>query len=77
MTTESSAEYRGCRLAYRVEGSGPPVVLVQGVGVAGSGWAPQVQALRQRFACLTFDNRGMGASQPPRAEAAHPDVGVG
>jgi len=67
MTTGSAAEYLGCRLAYRVEGSGPPVVLVQGVGVAGSGWAPQVQALRQGFACLTFDNRGMGASQPPGA----------
>ncbi|MFL5539845.1 MAG: alpha/beta fold hydrolase [Longimicrobiaceae bacterium] len=67
MTTEASAEYLGCRLAYRVEGSGPPVVLVQGVGVAGSGWTPQVRALRQRFACLTFDNRGMGASQPPGA----------
>lgn len=67
MTTESSAEYRGCRLAYRVEGDGPPVVLVQGVGVAGSGWTPQVQALRARFRCLTFDNRGMGASQPAGA----------
>jgi pimeloyl-ACP methyl ester carboxylesterase len=67
MTTEASAEYLGCRLAYRVEGSGPPVVLVQGVGVAGSGWTPQVRALRQGFACLTFDNRGMGASQPPGA----------
>jgi pimeloyl-ACP methyl ester carboxylesterase len=40
------------------------VVLVQGVGVAGSGWMPQVNALRPEFQCLTFDNRGMGASQP-------------
>jgi len=40
------------------------VVLIQGVGVAGSGWTPQVDALRAEFTCLTFDNRGMGASQP-------------
>jgi pimeloyl-ACP methyl ester carboxylesterase len=64
VTVESTAEHRGCRLAFRVEGSGPPVVLVQGVGVAGSGWMPQVRGLRARFRCLTFDNRGMGASQP-------------
>ena len=61
---ESSAEHRGCRLAFQVDGSGPPVVLIQGVGVAGSGWTPQVDGLRARFRCLTFDNRGMGASQP-------------
>lgn len=64
MTLERSAGHHGCRFAYRVEGSGAPVVLVQGVGVAGSGWNPQVQALRGEFTCLTFDNRGMGGSQP-------------
>jgi pimeloyl-ACP methyl ester carboxylesterase len=64
MSLDRSAEYHGCRFAYRVEGSGPPVVLIQGVGVAGSGWNPQAGALRGEFACLTFDNRGMGASQP-------------
>src|SRR5215218_4923303 len=67
MTGASFAEHRGCRLAFRVEGSGQPVVLVQGVGVAGSGWMPQVQGLRAHFQCLTFDNRGMGASQPAGA----------
>jgi pimeloyl-ACP methyl ester carboxylesterase len=67
MTADSSAEHRGCRLAFQVDGSGPPVVLIQGVGVAGTGWAPQVRALRSRFQCLTFDNRGMGASQPAGA----------
>lgn len=64
MTDHHAADYQGCRFAYRVEGSGPPVVLIQGVGVAGSGWAPQVDALRREFTCLTFDNRGMGGSQP-------------
>ena len=64
MDSGSPGEFRGCRLAYRVEGSGPPVVLIQGVGIHGQGWSPQVLALRERFTCLTFDNRGMGASQP-------------
>lgn len=49
-------------LAYSIEGSGPPVLLIQGVGVCGSGWRPQVDGLRSRFQCLTFDNRGIGGS---------------
>jgi len=67
MTAGSSEEFRGCRFAFQVDGSGPPVVLIQGVGVAGSGWTPQVDGLRAEFRCLTFDNRGMGASQPAGA----------
>src|SRR4051812_16154786 len=56
--------HRGCPLSYRVTGSGPPVVLIQGVGVSGDGWRPQFAALSEQFACLTFDNRGVGRSVP-------------
>jgi pimeloyl-ACP methyl ester carboxylesterase len=59
-----AAEFRGCSFSFRVDGAGPPVVFIQGVGVAGSGWRPQVRSLATRFRCLTFDNRGMGESQP-------------
>jgi pimeloyl-ACP methyl ester carboxylesterase len=59
-----SVEYQGCRFSFRVEGQGAPVVFIQGVGVHGGGWTPQVEALRTRHQCLTFDNRGMGGSQP-------------
>lgn len=75
MTSEMAfAEYRGCNLSYRVEGSGPPLVLVQGVGVCGSGWTPQVRDLRDEFTCLTFDNRGMGESQPVGAPITVPQM---
>jgi len=57
-------EYCGCALSYALEGQGKPVVFIQGVGVHGRGWTPQVEALRHGFHCLSFDNRGMGASQP-------------
>lgn len=40
------------------------MVLMQGVGVHGDGWLPQTETLSGRYRCLTFDNRGMGASQP-------------
>jgi pimeloyl-ACP methyl ester carboxylesterase len=58
-------EFEGCRFAYRMEGSGPALVMIQGVGAHGLGWNPLVDILRERFTCVTFDNRGIGASQPP------------
>jgi pimeloyl-ACP methyl ester carboxylesterase len=59
-----SVEHRGCTLRGEVRGEGPPVLFIQGVGVAGSGWRPQVDALAATHRCLSFDNRGMGQSQP-------------
>ena len=55
-------ESAGARLHYDRAGSGPPLLLVQGVGVIGRGWQPQVDGLRDRFTVITFDNRGIGAS---------------
>lgn len=60
----SPIEHRGCRLAYSVRGDGPPVLLIQGVAVHGDGWRPQVDGLADAYRCLSFDNRGMGRSQP-------------
>lgn len=57
-------DHRGSRIAYDVQGQGPPVLLIQGVGVHGEGWRPQLDALTDRYTCLWFDNRGMGRSQP-------------
>ena len=57
-------EHRGCRLHSTLRGNGPRVLFIQGVGIQGDGWRPQTDALADRFACLSFDNRGMGKSQP-------------
>ena len=62
-------ERDGARISYRCLGTGPAVLLVQGVGVIGNGWAPQVEALRQ-FTVVTFDNRGIGASTAGAAPAS-------
>jgi pimeloyl-ACP methyl ester carboxylesterase len=35
---------------------------VQGAGVVGNGWRPQVDALAPRFTTIVIDNRGIGAS---------------
>src|SRR4051794_24777252 len=62
--TTAWVERAGCRLHYAVCGDGEPVLLIQGVGVHGNGWAPQVEALSSLYRCVTFDNRGIGQSQP-------------
>ena len=43
-------------------GNGPAVLLIQGVGVIGAGWGPQVDAMAGRFRMIAFDNRGIGSS---------------
>ena len=63
-------EHRGCRLAYTVAGNGPSVLFIQGVGVHGAGWRPQTSELSSAYTCITFDNRGMGQSQPIGAEVS-------
>jgi pimeloyl-ACP methyl ester carboxylesterase len=52
----------GCRIAYDRRGEGPPVLFIQGVGVHGDGWRPQIDELASRFTCLSFDHRGIGRS---------------
>lgn len=51
-------------LSYEVIGQGVPLVFIQGIGVAGSGWRPQIDALQDTFTCLSFDNRGLRNSTP-------------
>jgi pimeloyl-ACP methyl ester carboxylesterase len=64
MTQRLQVESHGCRLMAKVRGSGPPVVLIQGAGLHGDGWLPQVRALEREFSCMRIDNRGIGESLP-------------
>jgi aminoacrylate hydrolase len=52
----------GGQLQYEIAGKGPPLLLIHGTGVCGSGWEPQVKDLVKDFTCLWFDNRGIGGS---------------
>jgi pimeloyl-ACP methyl ester carboxylesterase len=52
----------GASLHYSRTGVGPPVLLIQGVGLVGAGWQPQVDGLKDRFSLVAFDNRGIGGS---------------
>ena len=57
----------GARIFYTREGRGPAVLLIQGVGVIGKGWQPQVEGLKDRFTLISIDNRGIGQSTAPTA----------
>src|SRR6185436_16675547 len=52
----------GARVSYTRTGTGPPVLLIQGVGAIGDAWRPQINGLRDRFSLIAFDHRGLGAS---------------
>ena len=52
----------GASLLYSRIGKGPAVLLIQGVGVVGNGWKPQVDGLQEQFTLVSFDNRGIGGS---------------
>jgi hypothetical protein len=57
----SSTFVQGCALAFRDQGSGEPVVPIQGAGLHGGGWLPQINSLRDNFRTISFDNRGIAA----------------
>ena len=56
-------ESKDATIHYELQGQGEPVLFIQGCGVTGSGWDPQVMELSANFQCLTFDNRGIGRSK--------------
>ena len=57
----------GARLHYETTGrrSGPPVLLIQGLGADKHGWTLQRLALATRYRTVAFDNRGAGRSDKP------------
>jgi 3-oxoadipate enol-lactonase len=56
------AESGGARLYWESTGSGEPVLLVMGLGMASTGWWRTVPVLAEGMRVITFDNRGVGRS---------------
>ena len=52
----------GARISYLRAGSGPIVLFIQGAGVIGEGWRPQMEVLARDYTVVAFDNRGLGQS---------------
>jgi pimeloyl-ACP methyl ester carboxylesterase len=58
-----SVKVDDAELSYEQSGHGPCVLFVQGVGLAGRAWSPQIVELSRDHRCIAFDNRGLGASR--------------
>ena len=53
------------KIAWERRGSGPPLLLIHGLGYARWGWEPVLPGLCERFDVVLFDNRGIGGSDVP------------
>jgi pimeloyl-ACP methyl ester carboxylesterase len=58
--------------SYLEAGSGPPLVLLHGIGSAAASFLYQLEALSARFRVVAWDAPGYGASTPLAIE--HPDA---
>lgn len=59
------ASLNGLQLYYESEGDGEPLVLIPGFASGRSIWFKQVGPLAQHFRVITFDPRGVAASDKP------------
>lgn len=55
----------GITIAYEITGSGPPLVLVAGLGYSRWMWHKMVPGLAENFTVLHYDNRGVGETDKP------------
>jgi pimeloyl-ACP methyl ester carboxylesterase len=55
-------------IEYYVEGSGPPLLMIMGLGFSGSAWSPMLAELRRHIQVVRFSNRGTGLTDKPDAE---------
>ena len=55
----------GIEMYYEVEGSGDPLLLIMGTSADHTTWAAQVEAYRDHYTVITYDNRGTGQSTHP------------
>lgn len=52
----------GASITVTIQGAGPPLLLVTGLGGLAKFWAPAAAELGKRYTVITFDHRAVGAS---------------
>jgi pimeloyl-ACP methyl ester carboxylesterase len=58
----------GIEFYYEIHGSGPTLVMLEGLGYASWMWHRQVEELAKHFTVVIFDNRGVGYTDKPEVE---------
>jgi pimeloyl-ACP methyl ester carboxylesterase len=53
----------GMRMAYEIEGSGEPLLLVPALGRERTSWGAQKPKFIKSFTCISYDPRGCGQSE--------------
>lgn len=61
-------------LHWESTGSGPPVLLIMGLGMTSLGWWRTVPVLAERLRVIAFDNRGVGGSDRPEGPYSLADM---
>ncbi|MCP4668263.1 MAG: alpha/beta fold hydrolase, partial [Deltaproteobacteria bacterium] len=61
----AQAQVKDIEIAYNIQGSGAPVVLIGGYTMVKESWELQVVELAKHFQVITFDNRGVGHTTAP------------
>ena len=64
-TETSDVTLDGATLHYEIAGSGPPLLLLNGIGLDLSAWGPLAQALCGERQLVLLETRGSGLSGPP------------
>ena len=60
--------------AYTVEGQGPVLFLIHGIGARRATFAKLVEGLKDSFTCISYDLRGHGASPLPEGRFGLEDL---
>ena len=64
----------GHHLRTQIEGSGPPLILIHGIGARRATFGGLVAGLKDRFTCISYDLRGHGESPAPTARFGLDDL---
>ena len=59
------AENEGTKIYWEEQGSGPPLVLIMGLGYTSEMWHRVLPAVARQYRTILFDNRGVGRSDVP------------
>ncbi len=68
------AENDGTKIYWEEQGSGPPLILVMGLGYTSEMWYRMLPAFAREYRTIIFDNRGVGRSSVPATPYAIADM---
>lgn len=61
-------------VSYQIEGRGPALYMVHGIGSQKSTWNELIAGLKDQFTCIGFDLRGHGDSPQPETRYSLDDL---